>query len=287
MDRMFAHPFIAAMSEHSDGVYCSATSPASLVAYVSGAADGEAIVWDLSSRKKLWSVYAHTGFVRGLTVSPEGSHFISCGDDKSIKQWRMAADEKMAIDDGPAAASSSSASRASAGAAPASSSARSSRMRDVGDDSDDESGVEPVNVWSGKHAFTSVDHHAKDYRFATASTVVSLWDYNRSEPVHTYEWGADTVTCVRYNPAEVRICANQRPAAQGASGPGQAWRAPVRVAGSVGVVRPVLNPLTCSAVRTHCILPPCPHHSAACSPARATTAASACTTRAWTARCAR
>jgi WD repeat and SOF domain-containing protein 1 len=194
MDRMFAHPFLGAMSEHSDGVYSSATSPASLVAYVSGAADGEAIVWDLSSRKKLWSVYAHTGFVRGLVVAPNGEHFFSCGDDKTIKQWRMAASEAMAIDEGAGAAAVSS------GARPRSSS---SRMRDVGDD-DGDADVEPVHVWSGKHAFTSVDHHWKDRQFASASTVVSLWDYNRSEPVHTYEWGADTVTCVRFNPAEVR-----------------------------------------------------------------------------------
>jgi WD40 repeat protein len=96
MDRMFAAPFIGAMSDHSDGVYCSATNPKSLVSFVSGSADGEVIVWDLASRTKLWSVVAHTGFVRGLTVSHDGDYFYSCGDDKRIRQWRLASNDAVA-----------------------------------------------------------------------------------------------------------------------------------------------------------------------------------------------
>ena len=96
LDRMFAHPFIGAMDDHSDGVYCSAVSPTSLVQYVSGAADGECIVWDLAMRKKLWSVYAHQGFVRSVAISNGGDYFFSCGDDRTIKQWKMSAHEQLA-----------------------------------------------------------------------------------------------------------------------------------------------------------------------------------------------
>ena len=56
LDRMFAKPFLGAMDDHSDAVQCASTSPASLVALVTGAADGEVIVWDLPTRQKLWSV---------------------------------------------------------------------------------------------------------------------------------------------------------------------------------------------------------------------------------------
>ena len=37
LGRLFAAPFIGALSDHSDGVYCCATNPKSLVSFVSGA----------------------------------------------------------------------------------------------------------------------------------------------------------------------------------------------------------------------------------------------------------
>lgn len=218
MDRMFAKPFIGAMDDHSDGVYASAISPTSLVAYVSGAADGECIVWDLASRKKLWSVYAHSGFVRGLTVSHDGQYFFSCGDDRTIKQYRMAAHEGLAsaMDDedddglagrGSSARRSSSVGHGGAGASAAAASSSSSSGGASGG-AGGSAGVEPVHVWSNKHAYTYIDHHFRDSMFATSSTVVSVWDWSRSEPIHSYSWGADTITTVRFNPAERSLLAS-------------------------------------------------------------------------------
>lgn len=188
LDRMFAQPFVAAMAEHSDGVHCSATSPKSLVAFLSGAADGEVILWDLATHKKLWSVYAHTGFVRGLAVASDGESFVSCGDDRTIKQWRIAAQESLASENALLG----------------------KRIRDASSSgsSSSDSGIKPVTVWSGKHAFSCVDHDYSKPRFATSSTVVDVWDYHRSEPVATYEWGSDTITSVRFNPAEAGLLAS-------------------------------------------------------------------------------
>jgi DDB1- and CUL4-associated factor 13 len=180
LDRMFAKPFIGALSGHSDGVYCSSTNPKSLVSFVSGAADGECIVWDLATKAKLWSVQAHAGFVRGVAVAADGEHFFSCGDDKTIKQFRMSADAA-------SAAGADAALRPLAG----------KRAR-----GSDDVGVSPVSVWRGKQAFTYLDHSWSEPRFATASTVVDVWDYGRSEPLHTFSWGADTINAVRFNPAE-------------------------------------------------------------------------------------
>lgn len=39
-------------------------------------------------RSCVWRVYAHSGFVRGLTVAPDGRSFFSCGD-KTVKQWEL------------------------------------------------------------------------------------------------------------------------------------------------------------------------------------------------------
>lgn len=89
LERMFAKPFIGALDGHSDGVSSIATSPNSLVAFLSGAADGEIRVWDLPRRKCVWSCYGHKGFVRGLTVAPGGKTFFSCSEDKTVKQWSL------------------------------------------------------------------------------------------------------------------------------------------------------------------------------------------------------
>jgi WD repeat and SOF domain-containing protein 1 len=200
---MFAAPFLAAMDDHSDGVTCSALNPVSLVSFVSGAADGEVMVWDLPTRKALWSVYAHAGFVRGLSVSNDGSYFFSCGDDKTVKQWRMAAHDSMALEDaedgvgmGRRRGGVHGGGGAAAGVGSSSSSSSSSGAS-----------IKPVTVWQSPRPFMSIDHHWRTPTFATSSSVVEVWDYARSEPTHTYEWGADTITSVRFNPAEASLLA--------------------------------------------------------------------------------
>jgi WD repeat and SOF domain-containing protein 1 len=89
MEKMFAKPFVAALSGHMDAVSCMATSPKSLVSFVSGAADGEVKIWDLASHREVWSVAAHKGFVRGVSATPDGLSFVSCGDDGQAKLWPL------------------------------------------------------------------------------------------------------------------------------------------------------------------------------------------------------
>ena len=197
LDRMFAKPFIGAMDDHADSVTCASTSPASLVAFVTGAADGEVIVWDLASRVKLWSVYAHERVVKSVAVARDGATFFSAGDDKTIKRWRMAAHEALAAGGGGGGGGGD-------GAAGGVGWRKHSDARSRG------GGVAPLRVWSGRAAFTSVDAHWRDVeRFATSSTsAVELWDASRAEPVSAFEWGADTVTSVRWNPAETSVLAS-------------------------------------------------------------------------------
>jgi WD repeat and SOF domain-containing protein 1 len=188
MERMFAKPFVGAMDDHSDAVHCCSTSPASLSSFVSGAADGEVIVWDLPTRLKLWSVYAHTGFVKGVAITRDGGSFFSVGMDKTIKQWRMAAVEALANVGGRGGGGSGSGSGSGSGA-PA---------------------VAPLRVWGGgKTPYFGVDTHWREpSRFATASSSsVELWDAERGEPTATYVWGCDTVTSVRWNPGETSLLA--------------------------------------------------------------------------------
>ena len=50
-------------------------------------------VWNLRTRTTIGNVpNAHDGFIRGLTCNSDGDKFLSCGDDKLIKIWRMPTD---------------------------------------------------------------------------------------------------------------------------------------------------------------------------------------------------
>ena len=101
---MFAKPFIRSLDAHSDCVGALAKSPNSVVEVLSGAYDGEIMLWDLSLQKKLFSLpAAHQGFVRGLAFSASGNVFLSAGDDEIVKLW-----DKRALVQGWESASTSS-----------------------------------------------------------------------------------------------------------------------------------------------------------------------------------
>jgi WD repeat and SOF domain-containing protein 1 len=154
LDKVFAKPFVGALDGHSDGVYCMAASPTSLVAMVSGAGDGELKVWDVAYRKNLWSVKAHQGMVAGVTVCHDGRSFFSAGFDKKVHQFSLAVAD---VDNGASWQE------------------------------------QALQSWVGAAPFTSIDHHQLRDVFATASEGVSIWDHARSAPLSQYNWGHDTV----------------------------------------------------------------------------------------------
>lgn len=60
-----------------------------------GACDGEIRVWDLARRNCVWRTVGHRGFVRGLSVTPDGRSFLSAGDDGMVKQWDLSVAEDL------------------------------------------------------------------------------------------------------------------------------------------------------------------------------------------------
>jgi DDB1- and CUL4-associated factor 13 len=160
LDKIFAKPFIGALDGHVDSVYCTAAIRNRMTPFISGACDGDLRVWDLSSRSCVWSVAAHTGFVRGIAPDQTGNTFYTCSDDKVVKQWAL--------------------------------------TQSV---SKDET-IEPLNVYNTDQPLNAIDHHWVDSQFATAGESVCLWESSRSDPLHTYKWGADAVISVAFNPAE-------------------------------------------------------------------------------------
>ena len=185
LNKIFARPFIASM-EHNDGVVSMATSPKSLVSFATGAADGELKLWDLASRKLMWSAVAHAGFVRGISISADGESVVTCSDDKTVKVWDMHAGQE---------------------------------YHDDVDEDEEEEDNEYANRYSGqkrvrpKIAFKSasslfgVDCNWSDETFATCGTAVDIWNPARAEPTMSIPWGVDTVTAVRFNPAERSLIA--------------------------------------------------------------------------------
>lgn len=140
LDRIFAKPFVGALSGHADGVYCLAKHPRQLTCVVSGSADGEVRVWNLGSRECVWKAGAHKGFVRGVSVTSAGDGILSVGDDKCIRLWSMDYDNR--------------------------------NWTDPVDN-------EPEAVFMGKASYNAVDYHQKNEWFCTASNAVDVWDVNR------------------------------------------------------------------------------------------------------------
>lgn len=66
----------------------------------------------------------------------------------------------------------------------------------------------PAETYLGSGAFNAVSHHRNDHAFATASSVIDIWDTTRSKPVTTLNWGADTITTVKFNQSETSILAS-------------------------------------------------------------------------------
>ena len=89
LERVFAKPFIKSLDGHRDGISCMVPNPTSLSSILSGSYDGEVKIWDLPHARCVRTVQTHTGFVRGIALTPDGSSFYTAGDDKNIHRWSM------------------------------------------------------------------------------------------------------------------------------------------------------------------------------------------------------
>ncbi|KAJ7594402.1 WD40 repeat-like protein [Mycena floridula] len=70
--------------------------------------------------------------------------------------------------------------------------------------------TQPLNVFPGKFAFNSMDHHRKDPLFASASNLVQIWDETKSAPISnlTFPTSTETITSVRFNLSEASVLAS-------------------------------------------------------------------------------
>ena len=45
--------------------------------------------WNLTTRKCIWNVTAHKGFVRGISLTADGDGILSVGDDRCVRLWKL------------------------------------------------------------------------------------------------------------------------------------------------------------------------------------------------------
>lgn len=99
LSRHLARPFLGALEGHADAVTAMALAPPhNASALASGGADGAVWVWDMPSRRPMWTCReAHSrGFVRGLCVlAIEPQLLVSCGDDGAVRLWSLASGEAL------------------------------------------------------------------------------------------------------------------------------------------------------------------------------------------------
>jgi len=75
-----------------------------------------------------------------------------------------------------------------------------------------QSGAAPVNTYLGNTAFTGVSHHRSLHTFAASSSVISVYDLERSSsiPLQTLHWptSTDTINTLAWNQTEASILAS-------------------------------------------------------------------------------
>lgn len=147
---------------------------------ISGGADGELIVWNLMEQKSSFTINAHKNFVRGLSYANNkllsaDTFFISTGDDNKVNIWSLNYLKEQYATNNSINNFKNYQSKASYGS---------------------------------RHMMQGLDHSYTDDLFATGGPIVQIWNYERSSPIQSFEWGVDTVTKVKFNPSESNLIAS-------------------------------------------------------------------------------
>jgi DDB1- and CUL4-associated factor 13 len=87
LEKIFSKPFIAALSEHTESIFSLARSDKYLSLVVSGSANGEVKLWDLSKMQCKQSYQGHSGAVSGVTFRQD--IFMSAGQDSVVNMWNI------------------------------------------------------------------------------------------------------------------------------------------------------------------------------------------------------
>ena len=170
LNRSLARPFLFACEpSHCDGVYCLTRSRNDIALFASAAADGEVRIWHLPSHSaRTHIIPPPTAFNRGITFSQDSQRVLVCNDAKMVHAIELGVDYVQQ----PELAKTLTSFKSTAG------------------------------------PLSSISAHYHEPKFATASSVVEIWDENRSTPSQSLSVSVDSLHCVRFNPVEPNIIAS-------------------------------------------------------------------------------
>ena len=84
MKKMFSKPFIGSLEGHSESVYSLCRHHRNNKVMVSGGAEGEIRLWDLSTRECIRTIKAHPNIVNDVTCSAYSDLILSVGSDGNV-----------------------------------------------------------------------------------------------------------------------------------------------------------------------------------------------------------
>ena len=204
LEKVHAKPFIAAMPQHTDGVQVMAKNRFNLTDLISGSADGEIIYWSIPARKPLFRINAHENFVKGLAFANNGrlaadSIFTSVGMDKKVHLWSVSKlkDEYQQFYQAHTDGHAVEGNEGLVVNTTVSPDGPANTVRNYN----------PRATYVSNHTLTYCDHSYGEDLFATSGSAVQIWNYERSSPLQTFEWGVDTVTKLKFNPSQQNLLA--------------------------------------------------------------------------------
>lgn len=65
--------------------------------------------------------------------------------------------------------------------------------------------IKPIAEFLGEHNFDSISYHEQKQEFCTAGQDLEFWDINRTRPIHSFNWGDETINVCIYNRASPHL----------------------------------------------------------------------------------
>lgn len=186
IDKIFAKPFVYSLDNHTDGIKTMSKNPKQINEIVSGAFDGQIILWNLMKKEPIFNIKSKHDYVKGVAFNNTGTDFISVGDDFRINLWN----KSLLYEQSSRSYSSNT-------------NINSSSLNDNGMGSI--ISYDPKHSYQSELALESVDHSPLASQFATGGGVVSIWDYERNKPITTYKTCSDGFLKVKYNYVQEHI----------------------------------------------------------------------------------
>lgn len=189
LDKVFSKPFLFSLSETSDCVKTMCKNLKNLSEFASGCFDGQIIIWNLPEKRPIFNIKSSHSMIKALSYSHDCNSIISCGDDGVVNFYNKSSlfsqKEKFQI----------------------------LYKNNINYSQYDNTSFDnfpqlylPVNEYRIQEGtIESIDHSYLEPLFATCGSNLSLWNYERNYPYHSFNNNEDGYIKVKFNYTEKNI----------------------------------------------------------------------------------